>query len=65
MPARRSPAPAPLRPTLRGLRNRFTWSDALSLRLDGDQWHDGRLVGLSIAMSRRGTKAAVEATLPG
>jgi hypothetical protein len=35
------------------------------LRLDGDQWHDGRLVGLSIAMSRRGTKAAVEATLPG
>lgn len=63
--ARRSPEPAPLRTTLRGRRNRFTWSDALSrsLRLEADQRQDGRLVDLSIAMSRRGSKAAVEATL--
>lgn len=55
----------PLRTTLRGNRNRFVWRDDLStrLRLDGDQWHDGRLSGLSIQTDRRGAKTTVDVTL--
>jgi hypothetical protein len=54
-----------LRTTIRGRRNRYAWRDDLSRRLylDDDQWHDGRLVGLSFDTSRRGTKTEVRATL--
>ena len=54
-----------MRTTLRGRRNRFAWNDDLwrSLRLGEDQWHDGRLIGLSIETSQRGSKPAVEVTL--
>jgi hypothetical protein len=53
-----------MRTTLRGRRNRFAWRDDLSrrLRLNG-QWHDGRLIGLSIDSGRRGTKTTISATL--
>ena len=49
----------------RGRRNRFAWRDDLCrrLHLGDDQWHDGRLVGLSIDTSRRGNKPAVQVTL--
>jgi hypothetical protein len=55
----------PMRTTLRGRQNRFEWRDDLSrrLRLDENQWHDGRLVGLAIETSRRGAKAAVDVAL--
>ena len=54
-----------MRTTLRGHRNRFAWNADLwrSLRLGDDQWHDGRLVGLSIETAHRGRKTTVEATL--
>jgi len=54
-----------MRTTLRGRRNRFAWIDELSrrLHLDDDQWHDGRLIGLSIDTARRGLKTTVGATL--
>jgi len=54
-----------LRTALRGRQNRFAWRDDLDrrLRLNDDQWHDGRLVGLSIETSHRGSKPAVQVTL--
>jgi hypothetical protein len=63
--ARASTGRTPMRTTLRGTRNRFVWRDDLSrrLRLDGDQWHDGRLAGLSIQTDRKGQKTAVDVTL--
>lgn len=66
MPETRSTATrSPMRTTLRGDTDRFVWSDDLSrrLRLDDDQWHDGRLVGLSIETSHRGRTTTVAATL--
>jgi hypothetical protein len=54
-----------MRTAVRGRRNRFAWRDDLDrrLHLDEDQWHDGRLVGLSIETSQRGSKSAVQVTL--
>jgi len=54
-----------MRTTLRGRRNRFAWIDELSrrLQLDGDQWHDARLVDLSIAMPGRPRSAGGHVTL--
>ena len=54
-PARGSIIRTPMRTTLRGRRNRFAWNADLwrSLRLGDDQWHDGRLVGLSIETGHR------------
>jgi hypothetical protein len=54
-----------MRTTLRGRRNRFTWNADLwrSLRLGDDQWHDGRLVGLSLETAHRGRRTTVEVTL--
>jgi hypothetical protein len=64
-PSRESARRVPLRTALRGRRNRFAWRDDLHrrLRLDTDQWHDGRLVGLSIETSDGGKKPAVHVTL--
>ncbi len=54
-----------MRTTLRGRRSRFAWRDELSrrLHLDGNQWHDGRLVSLAIETSLPEVKGAVEVTL--
>jgi len=54
-----------MRTAVRGRRNRFAWRDDLDrrLHLNEDQWHDGRLVGLSIETSQRGSKSAVQVTL--
>ena len=54
-----------MRTMLRGRRNRFTWNGDLwrNLRLGDDQWHDGRLIGLSIETGHRGTKTTTDATL--
>jgi hypothetical protein len=54
-----------MRTTLRGRRNRFAWNGDLwrSLRLGEDQWHDGRLVGLSIETGNRRKKTTADATL--
>ena len=63
--ARGSTRRTTLRTAVRGRRDRSAWSDALSrrLRLDDDQWHDGRLVELSIETNQRGSKPAVRVTL--
>lgn len=64
-PSRESGRRVPLRTALRGRRNWFAWRDDLQrrLRLETDQWHDGRLVGLSIETSDGGRKRSVHVTL--
>ncbi|MEO6011882.1 MAG: hypothetical protein ABIU38_27820, partial [Vicinamibacteraceae bacterium] len=58
-------ARTPMHTTLRGSRNRSAWLDDLGrrLRLDDDQWHDGRLVASSVETGKRGSRVSVGATL--
>ena len=46
-----------------GTGSRGATTSTRRLHLDDDQWHDGRLVGLSIETSHRGSKPAVQVTL--
>ena len=49
----------------RGRQNKFTWLERLyrRLKLDGDQWHDGRLVELSFRTGSQRNRKPAEVTL--